>query len=167
MMTTKEMTYQYCLAQWTELAKERVELGLSIRAYCAMKGFAENTYFYWQRRLREAARTRCEAEQAKPAVPGFVEVAVAPAPEAPERQVQTGQAYCLPPLPTALPAPRQTQTEGRFFCLSVCLPSALGEACVGPDMGIGPYGVSGFRAAHRSPASRRARRPGAPFSRTP
>ena len=90
-MTTKEMTYQYRLAQWTELARERVELGLSIRAYCAMKGFAENTYFYWQRRLRDAARTHCEAERAKPAVPGFVEVAVAPAPEAPERQVQTGQ----------------------------------------------------------------------------
>ena len=54
-MTTKEMTYQYRLAQWSRLAKERAELGLSIRAYCAMKGYAENTYFYWQRRLRQAA----------------------------------------------------------------------------------------------------------------
>ena len=79
-MTAKEMTYQYRLGQWTELAKERAELGLSIRMYCAMKGFAENTYFYWQRRLREAARTHCEVEQAKLAVPGFVEVAVAPLP---------------------------------------------------------------------------------------
>lgn len=54
-MTTKEATYQYRLTQWGELTKERGELGLSIRAYCAMKGFAENTYFYWQRRLRNAA----------------------------------------------------------------------------------------------------------------
>ena len=54
-MTSKEMTYQYRLAQWSGLTKERAELGISIRAYCAMKGFAENTYFYWQRRLRQAA----------------------------------------------------------------------------------------------------------------
>lgn len=73
-MTTKEMTYQYRSSQWSELVKERVELGLSIRAYCAMRGFAENTCFYWQRRLRETARTQVEAEQASPLVPGFVEV---------------------------------------------------------------------------------------------
>ena len=54
-MTTKEITYQYRLSEWSVLMKERAELGLSIRAYCAMKGFAENTYFYWQRRLRDAA----------------------------------------------------------------------------------------------------------------
>jgi len=54
-MTTKEIAYQYRLSQWRALAKERTELGLSIRAYCAQKGFAENTYFYWQRRLRDAA----------------------------------------------------------------------------------------------------------------
>lgn len=90
-MTTKEMTYQYRLSQWSELVKERVELGLSIRAYCAMKGFAENTYFYWQRRLREAARTQLEAEQAGPLVPGFVEVALPSGPEAPAAQSQAGQ----------------------------------------------------------------------------
>ena len=44
-MTSKEVTYQYRLAKWSELMKERTELGQSIRAYCAMKGFAENTYF--------------------------------------------------------------------------------------------------------------------------
>lgn len=54
-MSSKEMTYQYRLAQWARLAKERGELGVSIRTFCAMKGFAENTYFYWQRRLRAAA----------------------------------------------------------------------------------------------------------------
>lgn len=90
-MTTKEMTYQYRLAQWSELAKERVELGLSIRAYCGMKGFAENTYFYWQRRLREAARPQLEVGQASLPVPGFVEVALSPAPEAPETQAPAGQ----------------------------------------------------------------------------
>ena len=46
-MTTKKMTHQYRMSQWSELVKERVELGLSIRSYCAKKGFSENTYFYW------------------------------------------------------------------------------------------------------------------------
>lgn len=90
-MTTKAMTYQYRLAQWSDLVKERVDLGLSIRAYCAMKGFAENTFFYWQRRVREAARPQLEAGQASLPVPGFVEVALAPAPEAPVTQAQAGQ----------------------------------------------------------------------------
>ena len=54
-MTSKEMAYQYRLSQWSALAQERGELGISIRAFCAMKGFAENTYYYWQRRLRDAA----------------------------------------------------------------------------------------------------------------
>lgn len=78
-MTTKEMTYQYRSSQWSELVKERVELGLSIRAYCAKKGFAENTYFYWQRRLRETARTQVEAEQASFPSSSFVEVVLSPA----------------------------------------------------------------------------------------
>lgn len=70
-MTTKEVTNQYRLAKWSELMKERTELGLSIRAYCAMKGFAENTYFYWQRRLRDAARKEL-AEQSSHIETGLV-----------------------------------------------------------------------------------------------
>lgn len=85
-MTSKEMTYKYRLAQWAGLAKERGALGMSIRSYCAMKGFAENTYFYWQRRLRTAA---CEelglrrAEQPNQPVPGFAEVRLSEAPVQP------------------------------------------------------------------------------------
>jgi len=70
-MTSKEVTYRYRLGQWSELAKERTELGMSIRAYCAMKGFAENTYFYWQRRLRAAACSEL-AEQTAYAETGLV-----------------------------------------------------------------------------------------------
>lgn len=73
--------------------KERVELGLSIRSYCAMKGFAENTYFCWQRRLREAARTQLEREQASLPVSGFVEVALPPASEVSVAQAQARQLH--------------------------------------------------------------------------
>lgn len=90
-MTSKEMAYQYRMAQWSEVAKERVELGMSIRAYCGMKGFSENTYFYWQRRLREAARSQLEAEPASLRAPGFTKVALVAAPEVPVAEAQTGQ----------------------------------------------------------------------------
>ena len=58
-MTSKEMTKQYRLAKWAVLARGRTELGVSIRAYCAMKGFAENTYYNWQRRLRAVSFLSC------------------------------------------------------------------------------------------------------------
>jgi len=82
-MTSKEMTYQYRLRQWSGLAKERSELGMSIRAYCAMKGFAENTYFYWQRRLRQAACTelakRSDGTEAGVVPNGWTQLSVAEA----------------------------------------------------------------------------------------
>lgn len=56
---------------------------MSIRAYCAMKGLAENTYFYWQRRLRAVA---CEElslsrpEQKSLPAAGFTEVRLSETP---------------------------------------------------------------------------------------
>ncbi len=35
--------------------RERKESGMSITAYCKNAGFHENIYYYWQRKLREAA----------------------------------------------------------------------------------------------------------------
>lgn len=90
-MTSREMAYQYRLAKWSELAKERIELGMSIRAYCAMKDFAENTYFYWQRRLREAARSHLEADSADLPTPGFTKEALVAAPAVSTAEAQTGQ----------------------------------------------------------------------------
>ena len=43
------------MAQWAQAVQERVANGESIRAYCQRTGISRNTYFYWQRRLREAA----------------------------------------------------------------------------------------------------------------
>lgn len=43
------------MAQWAGIMRERKESGLSIREFCKNAGFHENRYFYWQKRLREAA----------------------------------------------------------------------------------------------------------------
>ena len=56
--------------------RERIESGLSVRAYCKSAGFHENTYYYWQKRLRETACAEL-AGRVQPSVaahPGFTEV---------------------------------------------------------------------------------------------
>ena len=54
-MNTKTITNEYRLAQWAGIVKERQESGLTIKVYCNEKGIHENSYFYWQRKLREFA----------------------------------------------------------------------------------------------------------------
>jgi len=68
-MNTREIAAEYRLGHWAGLMQERKENGLSIKAFCIEKGFHENVYYYWQRKLREAA---C----AQLAVSGFAEVVV-------------------------------------------------------------------------------------------
>ena len=54
-MNTKEVAAEYRLAHWAGIMNERKERGLSVKAYCVEAGIHENTYFYWQRKLREAS----------------------------------------------------------------------------------------------------------------
>lgn len=54
-MDTRDIASEYRLAHWAQVMRERTEKGLSVRAYCQENGIHENTYFYWQRKLREAA----------------------------------------------------------------------------------------------------------------
>ena len=56
-MNTRNMAAEYRLAHWAEVMRERAERRLSIRLYCEQAGIRENTYFYWQRKLRETACT--------------------------------------------------------------------------------------------------------------
>lgn len=55
MVNTREIAAEYRLSHWAQIMKERNEKGLSIKEFCEQQGIAENTYFYWQRKLREAA----------------------------------------------------------------------------------------------------------------
>ena len=83
MVNTREITAEYRLTHWAQVINERAPSGLSIKAYCRQIGIAANTYFYWQKKLREAA---CEQLSAPPVVPkqtalvpsGFAEVKVMP-----------------------------------------------------------------------------------------
>jgi len=54
-MNTREIATEYRLAQWAQAMQERITNGESIKTFCENKGVSKNTYFYWQRRLRETA----------------------------------------------------------------------------------------------------------------
>jgi len=55
MINTREIAAEYRMSHWAQIMKERNESGLSIKVFCKQIGIAANTYFYWQRKLREAA----------------------------------------------------------------------------------------------------------------
>lgn len=54
-MNTREIVEEYRLSHWARIMRERKDSGMSIRAYCRQEGFHENVYYYWQKKLREAA----------------------------------------------------------------------------------------------------------------
>ena len=54
-MDTREITAGLRMSHWAQIIRERQESGLTVKAYCEKAGFHENSYFYWQNKLREAA----------------------------------------------------------------------------------------------------------------
>ena len=54
-MNTREIATEYRLSQWAQAMQDRAANGESIQRFCENKGISKNTYFYWQRKLRETA----------------------------------------------------------------------------------------------------------------
>jgi len=46
---------EYRLQHWANIAKECKESGMTVTAFCTSRGISDKTYYYWLRRLREAA----------------------------------------------------------------------------------------------------------------
>jgi len=79
-MNTRYIAEEHRLSHWAGIMRDRAESGLSIRAYCENAGFHENNYYYWQRKLREAACEELARIHEKPTslMPaGFMEVKLA------------------------------------------------------------------------------------------
>lgn len=75
-MDTRQIARELRRQQWALVMQERRESGLTIREFCRDHGIHEKTYYYWQRRLREAV---CEnlalrEETAIAPAPSFAEV---------------------------------------------------------------------------------------------
>jgi putative transposase len=54
-MDTQKITKEYRLSQWAQIIQARNESGKSVKDFCEDAGINKNSYFYWQRKLREAA----------------------------------------------------------------------------------------------------------------
>lgn len=69
-MDTRKVATEYRMTQWAQRLQARQCSGESIEAFCEASGISRNTYFYWQRKLREAACTelanRSEGENGVP-----------------------------------------------------------------------------------------------------
>jgi transposase-like protein len=53
-MDARRITKEYRLTHWSGIVRDRTESGLNVREFCGREEICENTYCYWQRKLREA-----------------------------------------------------------------------------------------------------------------
>ena len=56
-MDTRKVTTEYRMDQWSKVIQRRMESGQTITDFCEAEGIKKHQYFYWQRKLREAACT--------------------------------------------------------------------------------------------------------------
>jgi len=54
-MNTRYIAKEYRMAHWAKIITDQKESGLTIREYCEKSGLHENSYYYWQKKLRTAA----------------------------------------------------------------------------------------------------------------
>jgi hypothetical protein len=77
-MDARRMTAQLRMTHWAQVMRERMESGLSIKAFCKDVHIHENVYFYWQRKLREKTCEIAIEQSARKGMSlvrqGFVEV---------------------------------------------------------------------------------------------
>jgi hypothetical protein len=76
-MNTREIAKEYRLSHWAGIIQDRQESGLSVKTYCENAGIHTNNYFYWQRKLREAACEELGVVRGNSAIlspQGFMEV---------------------------------------------------------------------------------------------
>lgn len=68
-MDTRKVASEYRLAQWSQAMQDKAASGESIEEFYQNKGISRNTYFYWQRKLRESACQQLATMNAKGSVP--------------------------------------------------------------------------------------------------
>ena len=54
-MNTRYIAKEYRMAHWAKIVSDQKESRLTIREYCEKNGLHENSYYYWQKKLRVAA----------------------------------------------------------------------------------------------------------------
>lgn len=54
-MDTKIATANYRLCAWEEIIRRRTESGLTVKEWCRQNNISRDQYFYWLRKVKEAA----------------------------------------------------------------------------------------------------------------
>jgi hypothetical protein len=80
-MNTRNMTFEVRLNYWAQVINEKNASGKTVKEFCEGQGCSGKTFFYWQKKLREAAYMQMsgngEALPGMRLVPkGFTEVKV-------------------------------------------------------------------------------------------
>ncbi len=65
-MDIQKVTAEYRLSRWMQVIQEQQSSGQTIKAFCQERGISKNAYFYWQRKLRKAARMGLSNLQEEP-----------------------------------------------------------------------------------------------------
>lgn len=68
-MDVQKATQEIRLQQWIGIIKECRSSGKSVKSWCRENNISEKSYFYWQRRAREAACQELTAYQEKAIIP--------------------------------------------------------------------------------------------------
>lgn len=64
-MDTQKIATEIRLSGWGESVKERIASGQTVDAFCAEKGISKTTYYYRQKKVREAACTELARIQSR------------------------------------------------------------------------------------------------------
>ena len=83
-MNSKDLAQEVRLTEWCHRQRARRESGLTVRAWCCENGINEKTYYYWQKKLRQAACEQISEREAcksglLPAPTGWAQVITEPA----------------------------------------------------------------------------------------
>ncbi len=62
-MDMQKVTHEIRLRQWIGIIKECRGSGMTVKDWCADKGILTKTFYYWQRKVREAACQELTAYQ--------------------------------------------------------------------------------------------------------
>ncbi len=82
-MDVQKVATQYRLSQWAKVIQERQDSGQNIKEFCQATGISKRQYFYWQRKLRNAACTELAIqEKSVDSIPsGWMQLAPVQAPQ--------------------------------------------------------------------------------------
>jgi transposase-like protein len=83
MMNTRKIASEYRLSHWSDIVRKRTEIGCTVKAFCESEGIHPNSYYYWQRKLRESVCESISASDTSSTTTAWA-LAVAPNPIARE-----------------------------------------------------------------------------------